>query len=188
MQLILGSVCSDCESAEAWQRHSGPGVRMVIDHASVAEAEKRRAGESAGESAVRKSLRVVPSVAAGLLGVAAAGALWFLFRPLRLGPLDEVFGALGQVAGAATLLGAGALGVGIASMIAVSKGKHFRSWVLLAANGLGIVAGTAAVIIGGIHWYGATTGFGWRYIAMPVVEPQVSHIARAIPRLFSSCL
>ncbi|MCZ6785915.1 MAG: serine protease [Planctomycetota bacterium] len=180
VQLSRGAVCSDCESAEAWRHYGGPGVRLAIDHAAIAEAERRRAGEDAGESAVRKGVRALPGVAAGLLGVAAAAALGFLFRPQPLGPLDEIFAALGRMAGATTLLGAGALGVGVASMIAVMKGRYFRSKALLAANCLGIVAGTAAVIVGGLNWYGATTGFGWSYVAMPVVEAHVSHVGRAI--------
>ena len=180
VQLSRGAVCSDCESAEAWRHYGGPGVRLAIDHAAIVEAERRRAGEDAGESAVRKGVRVLPGVAAGLLGVAAAAALVFLFRPLPLGPLDEVFAALGRMAGATTLLGAGAVGVGVASMIAAMRGKHFRSWALLTANCVGVVAGTTAVIVGGLHWYLAAKGFGWKYVAMPVVEPHVSHIGRAI--------
>jgi hypothetical protein len=178
VQLSLGALCPDCESAEAWQRYSGPGVRLVIDHTSVAEAEKRRAGEAAGESAAKKSIRVLPSVAAALLGVAAACALWFLFRPLPLGPLDEILGVLERFAVATSLLGAGALGVGIVSLIAVMKGRHFRSGVLLAANCVGIVSGTTALIVGG--WSVVSMGFGWDHVAMPLVEPPGSHVGRAI--------
>ncbi len=167
LRLARGEVCPPCASALAWTPFL-EGTKLVIDRAEIDRAQRRRAGELAGEGLARKALRLLPAAAALLLAGAGITFLVRLGRPRGLGPLEAVQGELVRISRIAALLGMVALAVGLLAFLGWRTRP--RSLGILAAKLSGILLGTVVAMWGGSRWLLSAHGFGWEHRSMPPLE------------------
>ena len=120
------------------------------------------------------------AVTLGLAGL-AAWSLRDLLSARELGPLRALIDDLHASARRTTLLGLLALVVGVVALVRLRKHRNFRRTPLIVSHALAIVAGAAALALGGLHWWG-TGGFGGAYTSMPprVALPVSSTVDRIL--------
>ncbi len=164
VKLLPGEPCASCKSQQAWSANSAGPLR--IDRAAIDLAVQRRAGEVAGLPLWRRAIAWWPlAVTLGLAGL-AAWSLRDLLSARELGPLRALIDDLHGSARRTTLVGLLALVVGAVALVRLRKHRNFRRMPLIASHALAIVAGAAALVLGGLHWWGSG-GFGGAYTSMP---------------------
>jgi S1-C subfamily serine protease len=164
VRLLPGAVCGPCRAQEAWAQHEGE--RLVIDHASIEDALRRRQGEAAGLPVWRRLLVWLPP--ALTLGFAAL-AVWTAVRllaPRPIGPLGALLADLSSSTRYALLVGLAALVAGVIALWRARRSRHFRRLPLLACHLAAIVAGATAAALGALHGIGTSSAFG-EHTAMP---------------------
>ncbi len=144
--------CPECASARAWRMHGEGAERLVLDLPAIEAAEARRRSADAGRGVVSRALQHVPTVAALVLGVAAALAFVPLvtFRPF--GPLDDVFAAWRADARLAALVGVAALGAALAAFVHARRTRLFRRPHVFTTVGLALLSGALATAVGALTW------------------------------------
>ena len=100
-----------------------------------------------------------------------------LFGHRPVGPLAPLYSELQRTALIATGLGFATLLVGITSTLAQKRGSLFRNAPLLVMNLSAVIAGTFTLIVGGVHWGGAS-GVGWAHMAMPPLATELAQTAQ----------
>lgn len=164
MRLVGGESCPQCESSRAWERYGERGEKLVIGERDIAAAEARLGGSDGRAIAnVRYWLSALVALAV------ASGAVYFvrdLFTSRPLGPLEPLYAELQRLSLWGSGLGVLALGVGLASTLAQKRGALFRNVPLLIVNLAAVMVGTVTMLLGAIHWGGAS-GVGWAHVAMP---------------------
>ncbi|MBL8620003.1 MAG: trypsin-like peptidase domain-containing protein [Myxococcales bacterium] len=179
IKLLPGEPCASCKSQQAWSANSAEPLR--IDHATIDAAVKRRAGEAAGLPLWRRAIAWWPLVLTLGLAVLAASELRTLLSARDLGPLRTLIAELQASARRTTLFGLLALIVGVVALVRLRKHRNFRRVPLIVSHALAIIAGAAALVLGGLHWWG-TGGFGGAYTSMPprVALPVSSTVDRIL--------
>ncbi|MFQ5844004.1 MAG: serine protease [Planctomycetota bacterium] len=165
VRLLQREVCPDCRSAEAWDRYARAGARLVIDRRAIVEAEARRRGD-APAAAWPLWFPVLLACSCGL------GSLPFvvgLLRPSPLVPLAALQADVVQAAHWAALLGGAAVGIGVAALVRLRRGRLFRSWPPLALSAVAMLTGSVGGVVGGVHWYAMTGGIEWEHLSMPAL-------------------
>lgn len=167
VRLLAGESCPQCESSKAWERYGRRGEKLVIDRADIVVAEARLGEDGRG---IASSLKYWLS---GIVGLALAVGGGYCLRDLLaarpLGPLAPLYAELQRTSLWCAGLGLLALTVGVASTLAQKKGAMFRNAPLLMVNLIAVIAGTVTMLVGAVHWGGAS-GVGWAYMAMPPLE------------------
>ncbi len=181
-RLLPGAVCGACQAHDAWSQLGGEP--LVIDHAAIEEALRRRRGEAAGEPLWRRLLVwIPPALAIGLAAVAARSVVRLL-SARALGPLVELVADLSSSWKHALLAGAGALAAGVVVLVRARRSRHFRRLPLLACCLVAIAVGGTAAVLGAIHGFALTRTFGGAHATMPArgalgVPPHVERIVDA---------
>lgn len=164
-KLLPGESCAQCQSQAAWTEHGAAGLK--IDHAAIASAVERRRGEAAGEPAWKRLARWTPALVTVALAVVTALALRALLAPRTIGPLAGLLDDLRGSSKRTTLLGAAALVLGLIMLVRLRGQRHYRRLPFVAAHAAAIIAGGAALVIGGMHWWALSGGFHGQYTSMP---------------------
>jgi S1-C subfamily serine protease len=141
-------------------------VRLVIDHAAIAESERRRRGEAANESWWKRY--AVWTVLAANVALAAAAA-WCVVQRFASRPIGPLAALVADRTGAnqrAVVIGGVAMASGVIALVWLRRRRHFR-WVPgLVGHGLAVVLGTTALVLGA---FGALAMHGntWAHTSMP---------------------
>ncbi len=179
VRLPVGQVCASCAAHQAWD--AAAAGRLVIDHASIADAVRRREGTKVPWW--QGLLGWTPT----LLSVAIAVVAGWFFRahlsPRPLGPLRELLADISSAERMAFWIGLGAAIAGTVLFVRARRRRHFRRFLFLAAPSLAIVVGATSSIVAGYSILGRGS-FGGRFDTMPPreqlgVSAQVERIVSA---------
>lgn len=160
VRLEPGEACPDCASTDAWQHYRTR--KLVIDREALAAAVP---ADRPAPPMLRRGY-LLPAAAA-LSGLACLWATLGNFASARLGPLDALQAQWIGVARWTTLAGLATLGLAISAIVGLRRGRLFRSVPLLATSLTAMIAGAAALVIGGAFWLQSAHLFGWKHVCMP---------------------
>lgn len=158
-------------------------MRLVIDHAAIEEAERRRRGEAANESWWKRYAVWTGLAVSIALAAAAARCVANLFAARRIGPLAALVDDLTTAHQRAVVVGGLALVAGVIALVRSRRRRHFRWMPGLVGHGLAVVVGTTALLLGGLGAF-ALRRNTWEHMSMPPrrqldVAVQVERIAGA---------
>jgi S1-C subfamily serine protease len=170
-RLAERQVCAACRSANAWTQQAGE--KLIIGRGDIERAERRRRGEAAGHSRLRKAIAWTPVVVSLGLGAAAIASLVRLLRPIEVGPLAEIVGALESASVWAVSAGAAAFAAGLICLIRLRRQRQFRMLSFLIPHCLALIAGVAAAVPGALAAYVIFGSEGWQHDHMPRRSPDL---------------
>jgi S1-C subfamily serine protease len=164
VRLEPGETCPDCRSADAWQHYRGR--KLVLEREALAAAVP--ADQPAPPVHPKRYLLPAAAVIAAAVCLLATLAN---FASARLGPLAALQAQWLASARWTTLAGASTLLLAIVALVRLRRSRLFRSLPLLAMSLGGMIAGAAALLIGGAFWLQAAHLFGWEHVSMPALAP-----------------
>lgn len=183
VRLDAGKVCAACEAQEAWAAHEHE--RLVIDHAAIDEAVRRREGDLHGVPFWRRHLWALPAALSLACAAASVSALVVFLSARPIGPLGPLLDGLRGDAGRAAAMGGVALVVSLVALFRLRRHRHYRKLPLLAAHLSGTVAGASALVVGLLAWFSLRQELSMAHTTMPPLpersptSPRAERIIRA---------
>ncbi|MBP7868263.1 MAG: trypsin-like peptidase domain-containing protein [Acidobacteria bacterium] len=163
VQLAGGAVCAECEAEAAWDR---AGEKLVVTRADI-EAAERAAKRQARPADPRSGWRLGLLATAWGAAVLAAVEIVRFYRPLPIGPIDDILGALtGHARMTAAWGGLAALAAAALLLWANRDWRPRRAWTLL-LHWAPLPAGLGLAILGLTFWNGYGGALGWSFTTVP---------------------